>query len=82
MGENTQRVFSYVLARAVTQQGMFGLPNQVYRSPGRDHLRWAGNFLPTVAVPVLADADVATGKDLGLERAVQVLRATWPTTPQ
>jgi Peptidase family S41 len=73
IGENTQGVFSDVLVRKLPNGWVFGLPNEVYRTP--EGIAFDGpGISPDVAVPVFAASDVASGKDPEMERALQILR--------
>lgn len=74
IGENTQGVFSDVLVRKLPNGWVFGLPNEVYRTP--EGIAFDGTGIPPdVAVPVFAAPDVAAGKDPGMARALQILRS-------
>jgi len=68
IGENTQGVFSDVLRRTLPNGWYFGLPNEVFRSPEGTTFDGAG-IPPDIEVPVFAAADLAAGRDPGLERA-------------
>jgi len=74
IGENTQGVFSDVLDRHLPNGWTFGLPNEVFRAPGGATFDGPG-VPPDIAVPVFADADVAAGKDPGMAKALDILRA-------
>lgn len=73
IGENTQGVFSDVLARRLPNGWRFGLPNEVFRTPQGTTFDGLG-IPPDIAVPVFADADVAAGDDPGMAKALEVLR--------
>ena len=73
IGENTQGVFSDILARRLPNGWRFGLPNEVFRTPQGTTFDGPG-IPPDVAVPVFADEDVAAGKDPGMEKALEILR--------
>jgi C-terminal processing protease CtpA/Prc len=72
IGENTQGVFSDVLARQLPNGWSFGLPNEVFRTPEGTTFDGAG-IPPDVAVPVFADEDVAAGRDPAMAKAMQLL---------
>ena len=72
IGENTQGVFSDILARRLPNGWRFGLPNEVFRSPEGTTFDGMG-IPPDIAVPVFTDEDVASGKDPSVAKAVQVL---------
>src|SRR5262249_41536045 len=69
IGENTQGVFSDVLVRKLPNGWMFGLPNEVFRTPEGTTFDGPG-IPPDIDVPVFADADLAAGRDPALERAI------------
>ena len=72
VGENTQGVFSDVLVRSLPNGWRFGLPNERFVTDGKT---WDGPGIPPeVEVAVFARKDLEAGKDLALERALQVLR--------
>ena len=72
MGENTQGVFSDVLVRSLPNGWRFGLPNERFVTDGKT---WDGPGIPPdVEVPVFAKKDLDAGKDVALERALQILR--------
>lgn len=73
IGENTQGVFSEVLMRKLPNGWTFGLPNQVYRTA--EGKSFDGVGVPAdVTVPVFTVEEIKTGRDSGLEKAVEVLR--------
>lgn len=72
LGENTQGVFSDVLGRRLPNGWMFGLPNEVYRTPNGTAFDGPG-IPPDIAIPVFAPADIAAGADPALARAVAIL---------
>ena len=68
IGESTQGVFSDILVRTLPNGWLFGLPNEVFRTP--DGKTFDGQGIPPdIAVSVFADQDLAAGRDSGLERA-------------
>jgi hypothetical protein len=73
IGENTQGVFSDVLVRHMPNGWVFGLPNEVYREEQGKAFDGPG-IPPEISVPVFADADIAAGRDPGLEKALEILR--------
>lgn len=74
IGENTAGLFSDVLGRKLPNGWTFGLPNEVFRTPEGTAFDVSG-IPPDIAVPVFADADVAAGKDPGMAKALEILRA-------
>src|SRR2546422_5129425 len=72
IGENTQGVFSDVLARRLPNGWTYGLPNEVCRTADGTAFDGLG-IPPDINVPVFADADVAAGKDPAMEKAIQIL---------
>jgi hypothetical protein len=77
VGENTQGVFSDVLGRGLPNGWRFGLPNEVFRASDGKTFDGMG-IPPDVAVAVFADADLAAGRDLGIEKALAILRSPSP----
>lgn len=75
IGENTQGVFSDVLGRRLPNGWRFGLPNEVFRTPEGATFDGKG-IPPDIPVPVFADEDVAAGRDPGMARALEALRAS------
>ncbi len=73
VGENTQGVFSDVLARSLPNRWHFGLPNEVFRTEQGTTFDGPG-IRPDIAVPVFADAAVAAGRDPVMAKALEVLR--------
>ena len=72
IGENTQGVFSDVLVRHLPNGWTFGLPNEVFRAP--DGGIFDGPGIPLdVHVPVFTREDLASGKDPGMVKALEVL---------
>jgi hypothetical protein len=72
VGENTQGVFSDVLGRRLPNGWQFGLPNELFLTEQGTSFDGAG-IPPTVAVPTFTPADLAAGRDPGLDRAIQIL---------
>ncbi len=77
IGENTQGVFSDVLARQLPNGWSFGLPNEIFRTPEGTTFDGPG-IPPDVAVPVFADEDVAAGRDPAMAKALQLLGVERP----
>jgi C-terminal processing protease CtpA/Prc len=73
IGESTQGVFSDVLGRRLPNGWFFGLPNEVFRTADGKTFDGPG-IPPDIEVPVFADADLAAGRDPGLQRALTALR--------
>lgn len=73
IGENTQGVFSDVLARHLPNGWRFGLPNEVFRTQQGTTFDATG-IPPDIAVPVFADEDVAAGRDPAVAKALELLR--------
>ena len=63
---------SFVLGRRLPNGWTFGLPNAVYRTAEGIAFDVRG-IPPEIEVPVFADADVASGKDPGMAKAIQIL---------
>ena len=74
IGENTQGVYSDVLLRALPNDWIFGLPNEIYRTPTGETFDGPG-IPPDKTVPVFAAADVAAGRDPAMAAALEVLNA-------
>jgi C-terminal processing protease CtpA/Prc len=72
IGENTQGVFSDVLLRALPNGWIFGLPNEIYRTPSGETFDGPG-IPPDRTVPVFALADIAQGRDPAMAAALEVL---------
>ena len=73
IGQNTQGVFSDVLGRTLPNGWRFGLPNEVYLT--RDGKAFDGPGVPPDVPLPSWKADLAAGKDTGLEKAREVLQA-------
>ncbi len=72
VGEHTQGVFSDVLGRTLPNGWRFGLPNERFITDGTT---WDGPGIPAdVTVPVFAKPDLDAGRDVALERALELLR--------
>ncbi|GEM_PF-281241 len=69
IGESTQGVFSDVLDRRLPNGWQFGLPNELYLTAGGTTFDGSG-VPPTDTVPTFAAADLAAGRDPGLDRAI------------
>jgi len=72
IGENTQGVFSDTLDRKLPNGWTFGLPNEVFRTAQGTTFDAVG-IPPDVTVPVFADADVASGKDPAMKKALEIV---------
>jgi C-terminal processing protease CtpA/Prc len=72
IGENTQGVFSDVLGRRLPNGWRFGLPNELFLTGEGTSFDGEG-VPPTIAVPTFAAADLAAGRDPGLDRAIAVI---------
>jgi hypothetical protein len=72
VGENTQGVFSDVLARHLPNGWEFGLPNELFLTAQGTSFDGAG-IPPTIPIPTFDTADLAAGRDPGLERAIAIL---------
>ena len=72
IGENTQGVFSDVLARRLPNGWTFGLPNEVYRTPEGQTFDGPG-IPPDIEARVFAADDVAAGKDPAMAKALEIL---------
>jgi len=73
IGENTQGVFSDVLVRRLPNGWIFGLPNEVYRTLEGTTFDGPG-IPPDITVPVFAAADITSGRDPAMAKALEVLR--------
>jgi len=73
VGQNTQGVFSDVMARRLPNGWTIGVPTErfVTRARSFDVI----GIPPTIFVPVFAPSDVAAGRDAALEAALAHLRA-------
>jgi C-terminal processing protease CtpA/Prc len=72
IGENTQGVYSDVLLRALPNGWIFGLPNEIYRTPSGETFDGPG-IPPDKTVPVFAAADIAASRDPAMAAALEVL---------
>jgi hypothetical protein len=72
IGENTQGVFSDILGRRLPNGWRFGLPNELFLTAEGTSFD-GGGIPPTIPVPTFASADLAGGRDPGLERAIAVI---------
>jgi len=72
VGETTQGVFSDVLGRRLPNGWTFGLPNERFVTDGKTYD--LVGIAPDVAVESLTPAARATGKDAGIEKALELLR--------
>jgi hypothetical protein len=76
VGENTQGVFSDVLGRRLPNGWRFGLPNERFLTDGKNYD--GAGIPPDVTVPVFPAADLASGRDGALERALEILGVRRP----
>jgi len=74
VGENTQGVFSDVLGRRLPNGWRFGLPNERFVTNGRSYD--GPGIPPDVEVPVFPSADLESGRDGAIERALAILGAS------
>ena len=72
VGETTQGVFSDVLGRRLPNGWTFGLPNERFVTNGKTYD--LVGIAPDLAVESLTPAARATGKDAGIEKALELLR--------
>ena len=72
VGETTQGVFSDVLGRQLPNGWRFGLPNERFVTNGKTYDLIG--IAPDVAVESFTPAARATGRDAGVEKAVELLR--------
>jgi len=72
IGENTQGVFSDVLIKSLPNGWVFGLPNEVYRTPNGDAFDGPG-IPPEIPVTVFGASDVTAGRDAAMAAAKEVL---------
>ncbi len=75
IGENTQGVFSNVLGRRLPNGWRFGLPNELFLTAEGTSFDGDG-IPPTIAIPTFAAADLAAGRDPGLDRAIAVIEGS------
>lgn len=80
IGENTMGAFSDVGARHLPNGWTFGLPNELFLTERGTSFDRSG-IPPTIAVPTLKTADLAAGRDPGLDRAIAVLSARRVDSP-
>lgn len=72
VGANTQGVFSDVLGRRLPNGWRFGLPNEIYLT--KDSRAFDGTGVPPdIEVPIFPANDVASGRDSGLDKALELL---------
>jgi C-terminal processing protease CtpA/Prc len=74
IGANTQGVYADVLVRHLPNGWRFGLPNEVFLTEHGKHYEAAG-VPPDIPMAVFPKADLASGRDSVLERAIEVLSA-------
>ena len=81
VGENTQGVFSDVLGRRLPNGWHFGLPNEVYLT--KDGKSFDGPGVPPdISVAVFPAADLDSGRDGGIEKAIQILGGEGSRAPR
>lgn len=73
VGENTQGVFSDVLARKLPNGFQFGLPNEIFLTEDGQSFDGPG-IPPHVSLPVFPKDDLESGRDGALEKAIAILR--------
>jgi hypothetical protein len=71
VGQNTQGVFSDVLGRRLPNGWRFGLPNERFVTDGKSYD--GSGIPPTIRVPVFPPADLESGRDSAIEKALEVL---------
>ncbi|HEY3744222.1 MAG TPA: S41 family peptidase [Bryobacteraceae bacterium] len=81
IGEHTNGVFSGVPNRHLPNGWIFGLPNELYLTERGTSFDVSG-IPPTIPVPTLRTADLAAGRDPGLDRAIAVLSAGRVDSPK
>jgi len=81
IGEHTNGVFSGVPNRHLPNGWIFGLPNELYLTERGTSFDVSG-IPPTIAVPTLRTADLAAGRDPGLDRAIALLSAGRVDSPR
>ena len=72
VGETTQGVFSDVLGRQLPNGWRFGLPNERFVTDGKSYD--VVGIRPDVAVESFTPSALATGKDAGVMKALEMLR--------
>jgi C-terminal processing protease CtpA/Prc len=71
-GANTQGVFSDVLGRRLPNGWTFGLPNEIHLT--KDGRAFDGTGVPPdVEIPIFPAEDLASGRDSGLDKALELL---------
>jgi hypothetical protein len=73
VGQNTQGVFSDQLARRLPNGFRFALSNEVFLTEDGDVFEGPG-IPPHVSVPLASKDDLKDGRDVALEKAVEILR--------
>jgi hypothetical protein len=73
VGENTQGVFSDVLGRRLSNGWRFGLPNERFVTNGRAYD--GPGIAPTIGVLSFTPEGLASGRDAGIEKAIELLTA-------
>jgi hypothetical protein len=73
VGENTQGVFSDVFGRKLPNGWTFGLPTELYLTKSGKSFDGRG-VPPAIRAPVYSEADLESGRDGALEKALEVLR--------
>jgi hypothetical protein len=74
VGENTQGVFSDVLGRKLPNGFRFGLPNEIFLT--EDGKAFDGPGIPPhLKIPVFPREDLEKGRDSGMEKALEILKA-------
>jgi hypothetical protein len=71
IGENTQGVFSDVLGRTLPNGWRFGLPNERFVTDGRSFD--GPGIAPDVEVLSFTPGGISSGRDAGIERALELL---------
>jgi hypothetical protein len=79
VGENTQGVFSDVLARTLPNGWRFGLPNERFVTDGRSFD--GPGIAPDVTVLSFTPEGIASGRDAGIEKALELLSDTPSRSP-
>ncbi len=72
IGQNTQGVFSDVQRRTIPNGWFFWLPNERFLTEDGDNFDGPG-IPPHIAMPVFSRSDLDSGKDGGLEKALEIL---------
>ncbi len=75
IGEHTQGIFSDILGRTLPNGWNFGLPNERFLT--EQGVAFDGPGIPPhIRVPVFPRSDLESGRDSGIEKAVEILKSS------